>query len=67
STEMKIIAEETVVNVEESAVTVPKLSPEEVTVYNRLNAAGKVTFLEVFDQREMKGEEEGIKEERKRG
>jgi len=48
-----------VVNVEDA---VPRLSPEEIVVYNRLNAAEKVTFLKVLGQRKEEG-----KEERKRG
>ncbi|CAG8534763.1 6222_t:CDS:2, partial [Paraglomus brasilianum] len=46
TTEDTIIAQENVVNVEEGAV--PKLSPEELVVYNRLNVAEKVTFLKVL-------------------
>ncbi|RHZ76039.1 hypothetical protein Glove_208g135 [Diversispora epigaea] len=54
-----------VINVEEGAA--PKLSPEELAIYNGLNDAEKVTFLKVLDQREKEAKEEGKKEERKRG
>ncbi|CAG8624363.1 1390_t:CDS:2, partial [Paraglomus occultum] len=54
TTEMTIIAQEN-----ESAG--PRLSAKEFELYNRLNAAGRVTFLKVLDQRTEKGWKEGKK------
>ncbi|CAG8601428.1 4223_t:CDS:2 [Ambispora leptoticha] len=41
-----IAVQENVVNVEEGAV--PKLSPEELVIYNSLKVAEKVTFLKTL-------------------
>ena len=52
-----------VVNVEEVEGAVPKLSPEALVVYNKLNAAEKATLLKEIGQKRK----EGRREERKRG
>ncbi|POG68204.1 uncharacterized protein OCT59_014305 [Rhizophagus irregularis] len=73
----EIVAQKNVINVEEE-IAGPKadlkLSPEKVLLYNGLDDAGKVMFLDILRRLEEEkkegreeGREEGRKEERKRG
>ncbi|CAG8470880.1 5502_t:CDS:2, partial [Acaulospora morrowiae] len=59
-----IIAVQENVNVEGA---VPKLSPEELAIYNILSDAKKVTFLKVLGQRKEEGKKEGRKEGKEEG